>query len=138
MTSSSKGRILVCDDERGIREILARLLRREGYEVLEAADGVAALVVISERAPDAVFLDIRMPGPDGFEVLRRVKQFRPRLPVIIVTTHAAETDADAALASGAQAYLIKPFGHEEILRSLHRVLEERHLGGTGSPGTVAR
>ena len=77
-----------------------------------------------------------MAADGGFEVLRRAKEVLPALPVIIVTTHAAETDTAVALASGAQAYLIKPFGHEEVLRSLQRVLAERQKGGTGSIGAA--
>lgn len=116
---------MICDDETAIREILARLVRREGYEPLQAADGLAAVAAIRENAPDALFLDIRMPGIDGIEVLRQVKQLAPKLPIVIITSSIAA--ADAALGCGAHAYLLKPFRHEDVIRSLEQALDERGL-----------
>jgi len=123
--SPPKGRILVCDDEQGIRDILSRLVRREGYEAVEAADGFAALAAIREHMPDALFLDIRMPRLDGIEVLRRVKQLAPALPVVIITTSAATIDTNTALGCGALAYLLKPFRHEDVIRLLGEAMDGR-------------
>ena len=96
----SKGCVLICDDEGGIRDILVRLVRREGYDALEAADGITALAVIRQQSPDILLLDIRMPGLDGVEVVRRARQLTPDLPIVMITT-AMAADASAALRCGA-------------------------------------
>ncbi len=113
---------MIVDDERGIREILARLVRRAGYEAVEAADGVHALAAIGREAPDALLLDIGMPGVDGLEVLRQAKRVAPLLPVVMITSHAGTEDIAAALQCGARAYLVKPFAHEDVLRVLRGVI----------------
>ena len=123
--TQSKGRILICDDERDIRDILGRLVRQEGYEALEAADGTAALAAIRQQPPDLLFLDVRMPGLDGIEVLRQVKLLAPQLAVVIISSSAATTDTAMARACGACGYLLKPFRHEEVLRSLQSAMTER-------------
>ena len=128
--SQSKGRVLICDDERGIRDILTRLVRLEGYEALEAADGLAALAAVREQAPDVLLLDIRMPWLDGIEVLQRVRVLAPTLPVIMVTTSLAMPDTGVALASGVQGYLLKPFRNDDVIRSLRHAMNVRRNGGT--------
>ena len=118
---------MICDDEGGIRDILARLVRHEGYEALEAADGSAALAAIRQESPDALLLDIRMPGMDGIEVLRRVRELAPRLPIVMITACAAPPEATAALRYGADCYLLKPFQHEDVIRSLQQVMNVRRV-----------
>lgn len=126
--SQSKGRVLICDDERGIRDILTRLVRLEGFEALEAADGLAALAAVREQAPDVLFLDIRMPWLNGIEVLQRVRVLAPTLPIIMVTTSLAMPDTGVALASGVQGYLLKPFRNEDVIRSLRHAMDVRRNG----------
>lgn len=119
------GRVLICDDEEGIRDILARLVRQAGYEAVEAANGPAALAAIRELPPDVLFLDIRMPGLDGIEVLRQARLLIPCLAVLMISTSAAGADVARALDGGACGYLIKPFRHEDVLHSLASVMASR-------------
>lgn len=128
MTATS--RILVVDDEDEIRGLLSRLLQKEGFEALGAADGEAALGLIRRESPDVILLDLKMPGMDGMEVLRRTREFDPNLPVIIVTSHGQVQGAVDAMRAGAHDYLTKPFEHNDVLLSVRRALTERELRRT--------
>lgn len=125
----SRGRILIVDEEEGIRALLARLVRQEGYEPLEAVHGEEALAGIRRDAPDALVLDVRT-GADGMQVLECAKRLDPDLPVVIITSHGASTDAVAALRAGAHDYLFKPFDHGDVIRSLHSAITNRELRRT--------
>ncbi len=128
MTSQPpKGRVLIVDDEAGVRDVLSRLVRQEGYEPLEAADGEEALAAVRRESPEALLLDLMMPGLDGMEVLRQAKGLDPDLPVVIITSHAAVKDAVSALRAGAHDYLAKPFEHVDVIRSLHGAMTNRGL-----------
>ncbi len=122
---SAACRILVVDDERGVRGILCRLLVQEGHEPLEAADGQQALALISHERLDAVLLDLKMPGLDGMEVLRQAKVLNHDLPIIVVTADPRAQNAVAALHSGAYDYLVKPFKPTDVMRSVRRAMNER-------------
>lgn len=124
------GRVLIVDDEEGIRDILSRLVVREGYEPLLAADGEEALDLVRRQAPDALLVDIKMPGLDGMEVLRQAKQFDPDLPVVIITSCDLVKDAVAALHAGAHDYIVKPFDHADVVRSVHSAMTDRRLRRT--------
>ena len=124
------GRILIVDDEEGICDNLARLLRREGFEPLLAADGETALALITREAPDVVLLDIKMPGLDGMEVLRRARALDATLPVVMITAHGGVRGAVAALQAGAHDYIEKPLDHADVVRSLHRAMTDRKLRQT--------
>lgn len=126
----SEGRILIVDDEGEVRAILSRLVRQEGYDALEAASGEQALDLVRQEAPDALLLDIRMPGVDGMEVLRQARGLDPDLPVVIITSHATVKDAVTALRAGAHDYLVKPFDHVDVIRSLHGAMTNRGLRRT--------
>jgi CheY-like chemotaxis protein len=123
---SARGRILICDDESGIREILARLLRQEGYEAIETADGAEALTAIQTESVDLVLLDVRLPGADGLEVLQAAMQLRPGLPVVLITSHVNARDLATALRLGARDYVSKPFSHADVLRAVRQVIGARH------------
>ncbi len=123
--SSTSGRILVADDDEAIRSVLSRLLRREGYEPLQARDGEEALGVVRRESLDAILLDMRMPGPDGLEILRRIKLLDPELPVIMVTADGAVQRVVGALRAGAGDYLVKPFENADVIRSIRAVLIAR-------------
>jgi DNA-binding NtrC family response regulator len=124
------GRILIVDDEEGIRDHLSRLVQREGFEPLPAPDGETALALITRESPDVVLLDIKMPGLDGMEVLRRAKALDATLPVVMITAQGGVKGAVAALQAGAHDYLEKPLDHADVVRSLHRAMTDRRLRQT--------
>ncbi|MBI2524996.1 MAG: sigma-54-dependent Fis family transcriptional regulator [Candidatus Rokubacteria bacterium] len=124
------GRILIVDDEEGIRDILSRLVRKEGFEPVTAADGQAALDLIRRESPDVLLLDIKMPGLDGMEVLRQTRELDADLPVIMITGHGFVKGAVEALRAGAHDYLVKPFDHADVIRAVHRAMNDRRLRRT--------
>jgi two-component system, OmpR family, response regulator MprA len=124
-------KILVVDDERAVRESLRRALELEGYDVGLASDGSEALEKLElEQQPDAVILDVLMPGTDGLEVSRSIRQSGNRVPVLMLTARAEVGDRVAGLDAGADDYLTKPFALEELLARL-RALLRRTADGSG-------
>ena len=119
----SGDRVLVVDDEPQIRRVLRRALVGHGYGVELAEGGEVALDLLATRGADVVVLDLVMPGIDGFEVLRQLRAWS-RVPVIVLTARGDEADKVAALDLGADDYLTKPFGIEELLARL-RALRRR-------------
>lgn len=119
-------RVLVIDDEPQIRRALRTALDAHGYLVEVAADGAAGLEAIATWAPDAIVLDLVMPGVDGFEVLRQTRVWSD-VPVIVLSARGQEPDKVAALDQGADDYLTKPFGMAELLARL-RVMLRRARG----------
>ncbi len=116
-------RILVVDDEPAVRESLRRALELEGYEIELAADGEEALARIeAEAEPDAVILDVLMPGLDGLEVCRRIRSSGRKLPVLMLTARTEVEDRVAGLDAGADDYVVKPFALEELLARLRALL----------------
>ena len=122
-----KARILVVDDEASARLGLERLLGLEGYDVDTAEDGVAALEIASERAPDVVITDLKMPRMDGMQLLEKLGEQQPDVPVIVVTAFGDVGSAVAAMKKGAEHYLVKPVDFDELLVVLDRALERREL-----------
>ena len=122
--------ILVVDDEAPMRKYLAANLKARGYEVLAAADGVEALKIIAEHPCDLLILDIMMPGPDGIEVLKAVRR-EMEVPVIILSARGREGDKVEALDLGADDYLTKPFGVEELLARVRAALRRAGAGPKG-------
>jgi two-component system, NtrC family, response regulator AtoC len=119
--------VLVAEDDRTIRRNLILLLRSEGYQALEAADGDEALARIAADAPDAVLLDLKMPGRDGLDVLKELGPALADLPVIVITALGGSTAAIEAMRRGAYDYLTKPFDLDEVLLTLKRALRQRAL-----------
>ncbi len=101
-------RVLVVDDEPIVREVVCSYLRRDGFETVEAADGVAALAAVEDPSLSIVLLDVMIPGPDGLEVCRRVRAISD-LPVILLTARGEEADRIVGLELGADDYVTKPF-----------------------------
>ena len=120
-------KVLVTDDDRTIRRNLVLLLRSEGYQALEAADGDEALARIKSDAPDAVLLDLKMPGRGGLEVLAELGPALTDLPVIVVTALGGSAAAIEAMRRGAYDYLTKPFDLDEVILTLKRALKQRAL-----------
>jgi two-component system response regulator MprA len=124
-------RILVVDDERAVRESLRRALELEGYEIELAEEGRQALEMLeSDRQPDAVVLDVLMPGMDGLEVCRTIRRAGNHVPVLMLTARTQVEDRVEGLDAGADDYLTKPFALEELLARL-RALLRRTADGSG-------
>jgi len=120
----SMGRVLVVDDEEDFCQILFLLLKTESFEPIVAHDGQAALDMIHRGLPDAVLLDIRMPGVDGMEVLQRSKEMQPDLPVLIMTAYGGVGDAVNAMKRGAYDYLVKPLDNRRLIDRLKSAISE--------------
>jgi len=122
------GRILLIDDDNSLREVVQFILTDAGHEVLPAADGAAGLELLA-REPDLVITDIRMPGMDGMEVLRRIRDTAgPNPPpVIMLTAHGTVEQAVEAMKLGAFTYLLKPFAREELKLTVEQALHTRSL-----------
>jgi two-component system KDP operon response regulator KdpE len=122
-----RGRILLVDDETSIQRAVAPLLRSRGYDVEIAGTGAEALRVVSDRAPDLIVLDLGLPDIEGTEVCRRVRE-AVKTPIIVLSARGAEADKVNALDLGADDYVTKPFGPEELLArirvALRRVLTD--------------
>ena len=118
-------KIIVVEDEDVTRKSLADILRLEGYTVTEVANGADALDKIENETFDLMLLDIKMPGMDGVEVLRRTSKIAPDLIVILLTAHGSMESAIEALRFGAHDYLIKPSSPQEILSSITSGLTRR-------------
>jgi two-component system, OmpR family, response regulator MprA len=115
-------RVLVADDDRAIRESLARALELEGYEVTTAADGATALTAVRDHEPDVVVLDVMMPNVDGLTVCRVLRAERVRTPVLMLTARTETSERVAGLDAGADDYLAKPFDLDELLARLRALL----------------
>lgn len=120
-------RILIVDDDNDICTVLSRLMKKEGFKPIIVNDGEPALKAVRSTSPDIMLLDMRMPGMDGSEVLSRVKDLDPELPVVIITAHGEIKGAVEAIKAGAHDYLTKPFDHNDVNRVVHRALREREL-----------
>ncbi|MFM2071786.1 MAG: hypothetical protein RLZZ623_2049 [Actinomycetota bacterium] len=116
------GRVLVVDDDRAIREALARALELDGYEVDLASDGAAALATIRETRPDVAIVDVMMPNIDGLTLCRVLRAERDRLPILMLTARTETSDRVAGLDAGADDYLPKPFELPELLARLRALL----------------
>ena len=119
--------VLVIDDDPGIRDYLEALAMRQGFGVHTAADGEAALANLAQTCPDVITLDAVLPGMDGLETLRRLKQRLPEVPVIMLSGHGQARTIVEAMRLGACDFLRKPFEAEELELALHKALENRAL-----------
>lgn len=118
MSVSGLGRILIVDDEQTVRDVLAEYFTERGYEVATAASGADALRGLPESRPDLVLLDVRMPGIDGVETLRRLRDVAPGVAVIMVTANDDVALAREMLKLGALDYVSKPFDFDYLERSV--------------------
>ena len=114
-------RVLVIDDEDDVRLLVMELLGRAGYEVLDAADGRAGLRILHEAVPDLVVLDVSMPVLDGWQTLERIRDLSD-VPVIMLTARDGELEKVRGLKAGADDYMTKPFGRQELLARIEALL----------------
>jgi two-component system response regulator PilR (NtrC family) len=122
-----KGRILIVEDENSMREVLRILLEGESYEVISAPDGLKGLSYIDKDIFDLVITDIKMPGADGFEVLKKVKHISPDTIVLMITAFGTTEAAIEAMKLGAYDYINKPFKIDEIRLIVKKALEKKRL-----------
>ncbi|MFM7604480.1 MAG: response regulator transcription factor, partial [Prosthecobacter sp.] len=114
--------LLLADDDPITLDALAACLRPEGFQVLLAKDGHEALALWQKHKPDLLCLDIMMPGLDGYEVCRRVREKDPRVPVLFVSAKGEEIDVVVAMRLGADDFVRKPFGKHELIARIHSAL----------------
>lgn len=126
--ATSLGRILVVDDERPVADVLSEYLQSQGYTTHTAGSGAEALAVVARERPDLVLLDIRMPGIDGLEVLRRLRQAECRPAVIMITANEDLALARETLKTGAFDYVAKPFDFQYLDRVVAAAMVQAESG----------
>lgn len=129
--------ILVAEDDRSVRDSLARVLRFEGYDVVAVADGGEALEAVGAQRPDAVVMDVMMPNVDGLTACRLLRDRHPTLPILMLTARHEVSDRVAGLDAGADDYLVKPFALDELLARLRALLRRTSVTGSEAVLTVA-
>jgi DNA-binding response OmpR family regulator len=138
MTSSAAARrtVLVVDDEPMLRNLLSRLLKMEGYDVIEAEDGQAALDLAGREQPDLVLLDVMLPARDGLDVLGDLRR-TSNVPVILVSALGEEADRVLGLKMGADDYVVKPFSAAELSARIESVLRRAAMRGAGGEAAAS-
>jgi two-component system KDP operon response regulator KdpE len=127
--------VLVVEDDPQIRRFLRASLPAHGFDLIEAATGAEGLVQAGTRAPEVVLLDLGLPDIDGLEFIRRVREWSPA-PILVLSARGLERDKVAALDAGADDYLTKPFGVEELLARLRVALRHRAIAGANAASAV--
>lgn len=120
-------RILIAEDEKDIRELIAFTLRFAGFDVLLATNGVEAVEVAEAEGPDLVILDVRMPKMSGYEACRRLKE-NPKtapLPVVFLSAKGQDSEIQQGLESGAEEYILKPFAPDELIQQVRDILNRQ-------------
>ena len=128
----SAGKVLVIDDDPQIRRVMKVILTGERYEVVEARSGESALLKFREFLPDLVLLDLNMPGMGGLETCRSIRDASD-VPIIIVTVRREESEKVELLDAGADDYITKPFGKQEVLARIRAALRRAPASGASSP-----
>jgi DNA-binding response OmpR family regulator len=130
-SEQATGRVLIVEDDADIADVLRRSLRNEGYEVRTSGDGNEALDIAAGFTPDLVVLDLGLPGLDGVEVCRRLRDDGD-VPILMLTARSETEDRVAGLDSGADDYLVKPFERTELLARIRALLRRRPPRGSAS------
>ena len=136
---SNAPRLFIAEDDPAIVEILTTRLGAAGYETRHARNGWRALEGIQAMVPDAVILDINMPGMDGFAVLKALREARhlAGVPVLMLTARGGRDDVAQAISLGAKDYLTKPFNNEELLVRVGRLVRRKAVGANGGRATAS-
>lgn len=127
-------KVLVVDDEQSIREVLVYNLKKEGYETLEAGDGITAVNIALEQKPDLMLLDIMLPKLDGLSVCKRVKNYL-NIPILMLTAKDAEIDKIVGLELGADDYITKPFSVRELMARVKANLRKNEMSNIPKEST---
>jgi two-component system, response regulator, stage 0 sporulation protein F len=117
-----KEKILIVDDQFGIRILLTEVLQKEGYQTFQAANGFQAIEIAKQNAPDLVLLDMKIPGMDGIEILKRLKEYDQSIKVIIMTAYGELDMIQEAKELGALTHFAKPFDIDEIRQAVRQYL----------------
>jgi two-component system, response regulator, stage 0 sporulation protein F len=115
-------KVLIVDDQYGIRILLNEVLQKEGYDTYQAANGLQALEIVQENVPDLILLDMKIPGMDGIEILKRVKALYPDMKVIIMTAYGELDMIQEAMDLGAITHFAKPFDIVDIREAVKKYL----------------
>ncbi|OLO42255.1 two-component system response regulator [Alkalihalophilus pseudofirmus] len=107
-------KILVVDDQYGIRVLLNEILQKDGYKMFQAANGIQALKIVEDEVPDLVLLDMKIPGMDGLEILKRIKEIKPQVDVMMMTAYGELNMINEALNLGAINHFAKPFDIDDV------------------------
>jgi two-component system response regulator (stage 0 sporulation protein F) len=118
-----KGKVLIVDDQFGIRILLNEVLQKEGYDTFQAANGLQALEILNDHTPGLVLLDMKIPGMDGIEILKRMKVVQPDIKVIIMTAYGELDMIQEAMDLGAITHFAKPFDIDDIRKAVEKHLE---------------
>lgn len=129
-------RVLVVDDEPTLTDLLSMALRYEGWQVRTAGNGMSALTTSRQFEPDVVVLDVMLPDLDGFQVLRRLREQTPTVPVLFLTAREAVEERIAGLTVGGDDYVTKPFSLEEVIARLRALLRRSGLAVATRPDAV--
>jgi DNA-binding response OmpR family regulator len=129
-------RVLVIDDDDDIRILVVELLQRAGLQVTEASDGRAGLRVLHQSPPDLVVLDVSMPELDGWQTLERIRDLSD-VPVLMLTARGAELERVRGLQGGADDYMVKPFGRQELVARVQALLRRSRASGMDTRETYA-
>lgn len=119
-------KVLLAEDDELTRQGLAEVLASEGYQVVEAADGAAALKQFEAGVPDFVCLDIMMPGRSGYDVCRSIRESHPEMPIIFISAKSEEIDKVVGFELGADDFIVKPFGVREVIARIRAVTRRCH------------
>ena len=122
---------MIVDDEPGVRALLRDTLSIAGFEVVEASDGMAALTLLRSHKPALMVIDINMPLMDGFELVERLRSTQDLTPVLMLTAREDKTDIARGLKIGADDYVIKPFGIEELILRIKAILRRSYKNTSG-------
>jgi two-component system, OmpR family, response regulator len=125
-------KVLIVDDEAGVRELLKDALKLAGFETHTASDGMSALTTLRTYTPDIMIIDINMPLMDGFELVERLRETGNEVPVLMLSARADRVDVTRGLTLGADDYVVKPFGLEELVLRLKAILRRSHVNATQS------
>lgn len=120
-------KILVADDELRLRKVVALYIVKCGHEIIEAGNGETAVELVKQNKPDAVVLDVMMPGMTGIEaakIIRSIDEFK-HIPIILLTANASEEDIKTGLASGADKYITKPFSPKELVETIEALVNKQ-------------
>lgn len=126
MSKTFKGKVLIIDDAPDTLEIIGKLLRFEGYQVLTASTGEEGIECVEKERPDVVLMDINLPGIDGNQALREIKKINPIQSVIMLTAYATVDNAIEALKLGATDFIKKPFENDHLIHIVNQALEKYH------------